>query len=536
MRLGGAEAWRRHRVALVLALAASAAVCLAVTWPYVRADQAGELVRISEVTAVERAKFALAPIDLFGLYLNNFAWTSDGTITAWAIGIPILLGLACVRMQTLRRQAPLAVSGALALALAMTPKVGFIGKAMASVRPLFPTRFPAADYKSTVALALILISVDAWSRLPRQSATSFQARHGVGPSTKRGGRLRALASIGPSTQHRSRLQALRGIARSAQEALVPPRRDGIGQTAALATVGCVLIVAPLVLSDQYAKPSEALWLAIVVVLATAALAFIRPPARVLAGLLIVLVVVDGARTTKDLLSRGTTSPWQLPPAELAFYQSRDVYVRELPELLARTPQTRPARAPETEVPEPNASGWVADAYHEADYDSTRERAFEETQNDQALYSLLLEPWHAYLFPCAVVGCRSGHVRLPPARTWRASPNANTLAYGVHRILYSVDVKEPTLMVENELAIRGWRTNSPLVQSVDAKTPFRAWRLAPGRYRFAATFQEPGRPVQYAALSLALLGWLGCALALARRPRSEGEWEHDPPQQQTATPA
>jgi hypothetical protein len=510
MRADGGAAWRRHRVALALAVAASAAICFAVMWPYIRADQAGELVRINEPTAAERAKFALAPIDLFGLYLNNFAWTSDGTVTAWAIGIPMLVGLACVRMQTLRRQAPLAACGAVALALAMTPKVGFLGKAMASVRPLFPTRFPAADYKATVALALILISVDAWSRLPTRADIRLRALRGVHPRTPR------------------------GIGRSPRSGIGPPRRRAVGRAVALAVVSCALIAGPLLVSNEYAKPTEALWLVIVVVLAAAALALIRPPAQVLAGMLLVLVVVDGARVTKDLRSAGTTSPWQVPPAELSFYQSRDVYVRELPELLARTPQARPARAPETRAPEPNASGWVADAYHEADYDTTRERGFEETQNSAALYSLLLEPWHAYMFPCSVVDCRSGHVHLPPPQTWRASANASTLAYGVHGIVYSVDVERPTLMVENELAIRGWRTNSPHVRLVDAKTPLRAWRLAPGRYRFTATFQEPGRPVQYAAVSLALLGWLASAFALARRPPAGGARE--PLSQQTAVSA
>jgi hypothetical protein len=467
MRAGGAEMWRRHRVALALAAVSSVAIYFAVLWPYVRADLAGELVRIKEPTAAERATFALAPRDLFGLYLSNYAWVYAGAIAAWAIGIPVLIGLACARVQTLRRQAPLAACGAVALILAMTPKIGFIGQAMATVRPLFPSRFPASDYKATVALALILISVDAWSHLPAWPG------------------IRLL------------------------------KRGDAGRVAALTAVVCVLVAGPLLVSNRYAQPTTALWLVVVVALAGGALALLRPPARVLAGLLMVLVVVDGGRETRDYLLKGTGSPWKIPTAELPFYQNRDVYVRELPELLARTPESRPARTPATRVPWPNASGWVADAYHEADHDATRERAFQQTQKSEALYLLLRQPWHGYLFPCSVVGCHSGNIHLPPVQTWRPSAGARTLSYGVHGIVYSVDVERPTLMVENELAIRGWHANSPHVQLVDAKTPFRAWRLAPGRYRFTTTFQEPGRPVQYAAVAIALLGWIGCMLSLSK---------------------
>jgi hypothetical protein len=460
MRMDGDDGWRRHRVALLLATVTSAAICFAVLWPYIQAEQAGELVRIHEPTAGARAAFAISPIDVFGLYLSNFAWTQEGTVTAWVIGIPILVGLACIRVQTLRRQAPLVACGAAALVLSVTPKIGLIGKAMASVHPLFPSRFPAADYKATVALALILISVDAWSNLSA-------------------------------------------------------RRD-TARTVAIAVVSCLLVAGPLLVSNAYAQPTRELWLVIAVVLACGALALARVPAHVLAALLVILVVIDGTREINDYRLGGVQSPWRTPPAELSFYQERDGFVRELPERLEHAPESRPARLPETNAPEPNASGWVADAYHEADYDTTRERSFEQTQNSQALYALLLEPWHGYLFPCSAVGCRGGGVRLPPPQTWRPSSYARTTSYGVHGIVYSIDVERPMLMVENELAIRGWRANSQRVKPVDAGVPFRAWRLSAGRYQFTATFQEPGRDIQYLAVLIALLGWLGCALALARR--------------------
>ncbi len=472
LRGDGGVAWRRYRLVLLLVAIASAAICFAVLWPYIRAEQAGELLRTNEPTASARAAFAFGPLDLLGLYLNNFAWTLEGTITTWAVGIPILVGLACVRSRSVRAQLPLLACGALALVLATTPKIGPVGRAMASVHALFPSRFPASDYKAIVALALILVSVDAWSRL-----------------TERRGRAAAVA---------------------------------------IAAVGGALILGALLAPSTYAQPTGALWLVIAVTVGSMAIALAMAPAIALAparaaavaGVLIALVAIDGIRESNDYLLGGVRSPWRIPPEALSPYARRDVYVRELPELLARTPASRPARPPEAEAPEENASGWVADAYHEADYDATRERVFVQAQNSAALYKLLLEPWQAYLFSCASVGCRSGAVHLPPARTWRASAAVRTSSYGVHGIDYEVDLSSPALMVENELAIRGWRSSSPRATPVSAGVPFRAWRLAAGRYRFTARFQEPGREVQYLALLAVLLAWTGALLGVRRAGRRD----------------
>jgi len=465
VQLEGREAWRRYRVPLVLAIGASAAMCLVVLLPYIRAEQAGELYRTIEPTAAVRASWALRPIDLLGLYLNNFAWTTDGTVTAWAVGIPVLIGLGCTRLEGLRRHAPLVASGAVALALAMTPKIGIVGRAMASVRPLFPSRFPASDYKAVVAVALIVLSADAWGRLARGAGV---------------------------------------------------------RSWSVAVAGCLLVVGALFAPTTHALPTRALWLVLLVIAACTVLALMRPPGRVLVCLLVALVVIDGVREIDDYRLLGTNSPWQVPPSALAFYIHRDGYVRELPKLLAATPQSRPARVPPAATAEPNASGWVADAYHLADYDPTLERSLWQAEHNPAWTTLLLAPWHGYTFPCAKVGC-SGPVDLPNPTTWRPSPDVRTLSYGVHGIVYSVNIAQPVLMVENELAIRGWGANTQRARLVDAGIPLRAWRLSPGKYEFVATFQEPGRSRQYLALAVALLAWLGCALALRRkRPGHPGQ--------------
>lgn len=467
LRLEARSAWHRYRWALVLAAIASIGVCASVLVPYLRAEHAGELYRTVEPTASERAMFSISPLDFFGLYLNNFAWTYEGTITSWAVGVPILVGVACAKRLTLRRHAPLIACGVVALILGMAPKVGPIGNAMASLRPLFPSRFPASDYKAVVAIALIVVSVDSWNCIASR----------VG------------------------------------------RRSWVG-----ALVAVVLVVGALLVPSTYAKSTYALWLLIVVVALATALALARPRGPILFLALIILVVADGSREISDYRLAGTVSPWKEPPSSLAFFEARSASILRLPERLSRLEKTRPARAPTSPTAEEDASGWIADGYYETDYDSTLERSLWRAEHNPGWSAKLLEPWHAYTFPCSQVGCSSGHVHLPAASTWSPSGHVETVSYGNASIAYSVDLREPMLMVENELSVRGWDSDTDKARPVAADIPLRSWRLSPGRYRFIAHFQEPDRWLQWVALAIALLAWVGSAVILrrARGARLESE--------------
>lgn len=469
LSIGGSSAWRKHRVALLLVVVSAIAACVAVLLPYLLAEQAGQFHRVYEPTASVRSGESLAPKDVLGLYVNNFAWTYDGTVTAWALAIPMLIGLACVRRRVLSLHVPLVMTGSLALMLAMAAKVAVIGRLMVSMRPVFPSRFPAADYKAIVAVSVLILSAEAWSQLVR-------------------------------------------------------RREHLWWRAAL--MGGAIVGGAVFATKVYAPPTKALWLIIGVTVVSVLLVIARINARTLAVALVALVIVDGAREAYDYRFLNRVSPWRASPAEVASYRSRDAYVRKLPEALTTAVASRPARvppyAPLATAPtgsDPDASGWVASGYYAIDYGGTIERSLWQAEHSSAWFSLLLEPWHAYLFPCAKVSCKRRAVRLPPLAKWAISPAVHMISYGPKGITYAVKIRQPMLMVENELTFDGWNSNTARARLVNVGIPFRSWRLGTGVYRFTVTYRQPGRLAQLWAAFIAMLAWLGCLFTAWRRSRS-----------------
>ena len=430
--------------------------------------------RIYQPTAAIRAAESFAPVDLLGLEMNSFAIHPDGSIVSWALAVPILIGLACSTRATLRRHIPLLATGIVALLLATTPRIGFIGRAMVALGPLFPSRFPASDYKAGIAVAIVVLSAEAW------------------------------AYVGSA--RRARIWAA-------------------------ALVGCLLAAGVLFAHATYAPTTRTPWLALLVIVATVALIAWRPRAELLVVALIALVVVDGVRDARDVRATGGISAWQVTPSEALMYRANERYVDNLYAVLVHAPVTRPARikpwAPISVSPRgdpPDAAGWVADGYHFNDYTGPLERTLWRVEQSPAWTRLMLEPWHAWVFPCGA-RCPAHGATLPPSSTWRVSDSVRTVSYGAGRIVYQVHLSHPALMVENELAIDGWHANTNRAHVIKAGVPLRTWRLAAGNYRFTASYQEPGRPLQESVALISLLAWLGCvALVVWRRrtPTSVGE--------------
>jgi len=472
LRLSPPESRRHTLRALLLAAVACGAICAAALLPYLLAQQ--DLFRAVPPTAANRAAGSLAPRDLLGAYLNTFAWHWDGSVTSWALAVPILIGLAAVSLAVLRAQLALVASGAVALALAMTPKIGFIGEAMVAAGPLFPSRFPAPDYKAAVAIALIVLSAGAWSEV------------GAGRVTLR-------------------------------------------RRAATVLMGAAVIAGIFLAPDTFGPPTR--WPAVAVAVAgvSVGLCCLRSREALLIAGLLVLVTVDGLREAHDYRFLNKVSSWEATPDQVTRYRPRDQAIRKLPTSLHRPRATRPARIPPyaslakrpTGTP-PDAAGWVADGYHLVDYASTIERVRWTAVHDPVWSRMLQAPWRAYVFPCPAGGCATSPPRLPDRSTWKPGSGVRTLSYGTDSVVYSVQLDRPAVMVENELAIRGWRADTSRAQIVPASIPLRTWRLAPGSYRFTARFTLPGRGLQGIAAAVAVLAWVGCLLALRRRRGAQPE--------------
>jgi hypothetical protein len=460
------DVWRRYWIALALAAIASAAVAAAVLLPYLVADHRHELIRVYEPTAAIRAAESYAPLDLLGLELNAFALHPDGSVVSWALALPVLIGLACSTRATIRRHLPMVACGTVALALATTPRIGFVGRAMVALGPLFPSRLPASDYKAAIAVAIVILSAEAWGHIASDE------------------NVRTWPAI---------------------------------------VVACALAAAALLAHSTYAPTTRTLWLLLLVIAATAGLIIRRPRLELLVVALIALIAVDGIRDARDVRLKGTISAWQVPPSQAVMYRANERYVDNLGAVLRRAPTTRPARvppwAPVSGSPRgnpPDAAGWVADGYHFIDYTGPLSLALWQVEQNPTLMRLMLERWHAWVFPCAA-SCRNAQT-LPAPATWHPSNSVRTLSYGAGRIVYAVDLKRPAVMVENELAVPGWHSNTSRAHVINSGIPLRTWRLDAGDYRFIASYQEPDRQLQEAAVIIGLIAWLGSVLLIVRRRR------------------
>jgi hypothetical protein len=95
-------------------------------------------------------------------------------------------------------------------------------------------------------------------------------------------------------------------------------------------------------------------------------------------------------------------------------------------------------------------------------------------------------------------------------------------------VYQVHLSRPAVMVENELAIEGWHSNTVNARLISSPLPLRTWRLAAGNYSFTASYQEPDRGFQYGAVVVALLAWLASVGLIVRRRQRRARPEASAP--------
>jgi hypothetical protein len=475
LRSAVAGLWSRHRSVIVLVVLASIGVSAAILLPYLIANHDHQLIRVFEPTAPIRAAESFSAIDVLGLELNPFALHPDGSIFSVALALPILIGLACSTRRSISRHMPLVVSGVVALLLATTPKIGFVGRAMVKLGAVFPSRFPASDYKAAIAIAIVILSAEAWAHIAS------------------GERVRVWAA---------------------------------------AAFGTVAAIAALLAHSTFAPTTRTMWLLIAVIVATVALIAWRPRREWLVVALIGLIVVDGVRDARDIRAKGDVSSWQVTPGQASMYRGYERYVDDLSTVLRHAPVTRPPRVPPWASTKlfprgnpPDAAGWVADGYHFNDYTGPLSTSLYRIEQSPVLTRLMLQSWHAWVFPCATT-CTA--TALPSPSTWHPSASVQTVSYGPGRIVYQVHLSRPAVMVENELAIEGWHSNTVNARLISSPLPLRTWRLAAGNYSFTASYQEPDRGFQYGAVVVALLAWLASVGLIVRRRQRRARPEASAP--------
>lgn len=467
----GIELWlsprrRSEWTSFLMAFVAALAVVGAIVLPYLSAESAGLLWRPTPSTVEQRAFWALRPVDSFGLYLSSFSWHFEGTIYQWAIGAPLLVGLAGLRKGALRRHVGLLAVGGVALAQAALPSWLPAGRLLGALPIIDASRFPAADYKAPAALALLLVCVVGWQGL-------FQR----------------------------------------------PRVAGT------ALVGSVLLVG-LVLAPQYTSipPTEVILLLVGVVVASAFLPLLvrRDPRAALLGL-VTLVVVDGGRMVADTEHESGTRPWEVDGHFVIARNERDEGARRARTVLATPVERRPARvppgAPLDKAPggtEQDALGYYGLGYYLSDFGGTITTARHTIRTNPDLEALMLLPWTAWTWPCTEGLCGSDEVALPTL-PWQEASTVRTSSYGVDHITYAVDLPARSLLVENETWFPGWRADDDRIRAVAVGGALRGWVLPAGTYSFTTEFHPAQRTQQILLGLLALAGWVGVLVGI-RRPR------------------
>jgi hypothetical protein len=458
---------------LLAAVVGSFAVFVAVYLPSLLAARAGELYRPFAPTAYWRAIFALDTSDLFGLYLDPFAWNDiPSIITGWAVGVVVLIGLTGLGLQDLRLNLPLVLAGVFAFLLAFLPSWLPAGRVMASIPLLFPSRLPASDSKAIVAVALVCLGAVGWSR--------------IAVSKSRPTPLAALA---------------------------------LG----------VLLIAGMALAPQYTEVPAARypWLVGLLVVSAVCLVFLRSrlTSRVLFAAVMLLTVAEGTRVVFEMQLIPGQSPWALPPAEFPERDLQNSQARLLRQQLDHPPERRPARIPEQDLVQTrNAHGHVNDAlgylganYNLGDYASAITTARRNIILEPKLRAVMLEPWTAWVWPCREMDCSGKEIDIPEF-AGKESDRVQTSSYGLSRISYRVALPERSLMIENETFARGWDADRPDIKPVSVDGTLRGWVLPAGNYEFTASFVLPERRMQLGLVSVALAA-LAIAVLLYMRARS-----------------
>lgn len=239
-----------------------------------------------------------------------------------------------------------------------------------------------------------------------------------------------------------------------------------------------------------------------------------------AASVILVVALDGVRVLPDM------NTWQEPEISSWYYKNGWPYEKDGVPLtyyiFSNLPKTRPARL---EVPKYQFDwgGYIDGRFMLEENGGAIGllQADRIVQSNASYKQYMLRQWTPVLLDPAATGGSTSEIALPGFDPLASL--ANTAAnpaggiqqtfYGLNDIVYTVSLKQPRLLVENEIYFPGWTAEltSPgqeqQVQALDVNGAFRAWLLPAGNYQMMAHFVLPNLLI-YQAVSFASLGlWL-----------------------------
>ena len=242
-------------------------------------------------------------------------------------------------------------------------------------------------------------------------------------------------------------------------------------------------------------------------------------ALVLASVILV-ISLDAQRVLPDMDS------WRLPEISSWYYKNGWPYEKDGVPLtyyiFSNLPRSRPARR-EAPLYQFDWGGYIDGRF------MLEERvgmigflqAAQTVQANASYMQYMLRPWTPILLDPPAMKKAASEVLLPgfdPVRVLADTADSSVSGieqtfYGINDAVYAVSLKQPRLMVENEIYFPGWSADlisggqERRVQALEVNGAFRAWLLPAGNYQMAAHFVLPNLLI-YWVVSLAALGaWL-----------------------------
>ena len=398
-----------------------------------------------------------------GLFMSNATLPGEISMTSTYVALPILVLASFAPVAAIRRLWVFLTLLVVAVVMAAGDHLP-VEPALRAAVPVFGlSRFPSSDYRVFIAIPLILLGL-------------------------------------------SGLQALRSGA--------------LGRTSLAIRSACLLAIVGWGLAHTPQLTGRDAWMTLAIAIASIAFAGVvryrfLPPAAVWVTLL-VLVACDASRVVPHI--RGWSDPNGLPSyGSLPETRNRAKQAGS-PSIGSRLPVSRPAR-----LKPPGLDRWFGylnRQYYANDLTPNVLRAASVVEGSDLYQRYMMAAWTPVLLPAREIGQdrlddrRIDDSALDSALAGGTSADAGSvtlLQYGINEIRYGVVVRDPVLMVENEMYFPGWRarlsTETASMDAIAVNAVFRGWRLSPGTYTMVASFEFPYRRVLTGIAASVTMLWL-----------------------------